>query len=137
MVFSPRDWSQAALLGSRRSHTRVIDDRFALGPTAKLVGSLALGAVLVYLLSRSATRVPPAPFVVLAVVWFAAVVHAFNLLDNIDGLAAGVGAISALGLAFVPVECCAPFAAILLMALAGSLVGFLPWNIAPGATVHG
>jgi UDP-N-acetylmuramyl pentapeptide phosphotransferase/UDP-N-acetylglucosamine-1-phosphate transferase len=28
------------------------------------------------------------------------VVHAFNLLDNIDGLAAGVGAIAASGLAF-------------------------------------
>src|SRR4029450_7181463 len=86
----------------------LIDDKFALGPTAKLVGSLALGALLVYLLSQSATRIPPAPFVVLAVAWFAAVVHAFNLLDNIDGLAAGVGAITAGGIGVVPPECGAP-----------------------------
>jgi len=130
LAFSTRDWSQAALLGSALGALvlGLIDDRFALGPTAKLVGSLALGAVLVYLLSRSAPRVPPAPFVILAVVWFAAVVHAFNLLDNIDGLAAGVGAISASGLAFVLLECGAPLAALLLVALAGGLVGFLPWN---------
>src|SRR5262245_15698594 len=68
----------------------VADDRFPLSPTAKLVASLALGAALVYLLSRSATRVLPPPLVVLAVIWFAVVVHAVNILDNMDGLAAGV-----------------------------------------------
>jgi len=131
LAFSDRDWNQVALVGSAFGALALglIDDRFALGPTAKLVGSLALGAVLVYLLSRSATLVPPAPFVILAVVWFAAVVHAFNLLDNIDGLAAGVGAITALGMAFVLLECGAPLAAIILVALAGALLGFLPWNM--------
>jgi UDP-GlcNAc:undecaprenyl-phosphate GlcNAc-1-phosphate transferase len=131
LAFSARDSSQVALLGSALGSLilGLIDDRFSLGPTAKLVGSLALGALLVYLLSQSATRVPPAPFVVLAVVWFAAVVHAVNLLDNIDGLAAGVGAITALGTAFVLVESAAPLAAVLLVALAGALLGFLPWNM--------
>jgi len=131
LAFSARDWSQIALLGSAIGALTLglVDDRFALGPTAKLVGSLALGAILVYLLSQSATHEPTAPFVVLAVVWFAAVVHAFNLLDNMDGLAAGVGAITALGLALVLLECGAPLAAVPLVALAGSLLGFLPWNM--------
>jgi UDP-GlcNAc:undecaprenyl-phosphate GlcNAc-1-phosphate transferase len=132
LAFSaPRDWNQVALLGSALGALilGLIDDRFALGPTAKLVGSLALGGLLVFLLSQSATRVPPASFVVLAAVWFAAVVHAVNLLDNMDGLAAGVGAITALGTAFVLLECGAPIAAILLVALAGALLGFLPWNM--------
>jgi UDP-GlcNAc:undecaprenyl-phosphate GlcNAc-1-phosphate transferase len=115
----------------------LIDDKITLGPTAKLVGSLAAGAALVYLLSRSATRLPPSPLVVLAVIWFAAVVHAVNLLDNIDGLAAGVGAITASGTAIVLLEYGAPGAAALLLALAGALLGFLPWNLHPARLFMG
>src|SRR5438552_958256 len=86
----------------------LIDDKVTLGPTAKLVGSLVVGAAAVYFLSQSAPFAPRAPVVVLAVVWFAVVVHAVNLLDNMDGLAAGVGAIAAFATAVVLTEWGAP-----------------------------
>jgi UDP-GlcNAc:undecaprenyl-phosphate GlcNAc-1-phosphate transferase len=115
----------------------VADDWFTLGPTAKLVGSLAGGAMLVYLLSRSASYVPPAPLIVLAIVWFAGVVHAVNIIDNIDGLAAGVSAITAGGTALVLVHYGYGDGAIVLLALAGALIGFLPWNLHPARLFMG
>jgi UDP-GlcNAc:undecaprenyl-phosphate/decaprenyl-phosphate GlcNAc-1-phosphate transferase len=115
----------------------IVDDRFTLGPTAKLVGSLAGGAALVYLLSRSAGSLPPAPMVVLAVVWFATVVHAVNIIDNIDGLAAGVSAITAVGTALVLLQYGYGDGALVLLALAGALVGFLPWNLHPARLFMG
>lgn len=115
----------------------IVDDRLTLSPTAKLVGSLVIGAVLVYLLSQYATRALSAPLVVLAVIWFAAVVHAVNLLDNIDGLAAGVGAITAFGTSLVLIESGARGPVLLLVALAGALLGFLPWNTHPARMFMG
>src|SRR5688500_12278780 len=68
----------------------VFDDWMPLGATAKLVGSLAVGGAVVSLFSATADSTPPATTILLAIVWFAGVVHSFNLLDNMDGLAAGV-----------------------------------------------
>jgi UDP-GlcNAc:undecaprenyl-phosphate GlcNAc-1-phosphate transferase len=65
---------------------------------------------------------------VLAIVWFAGVCHALNLLDNMDGLATGVGLIAALGLAVTEWAALGPVLAGLLVALAGALLGFLYWN---------
>ncbi|HXH07145.1 MAG TPA: hypothetical protein VNI83_11195 [Vicinamibacterales bacterium] len=109
----------------------LVDDRVGLGPTLKLVGSLAAGAALLFLLSQSARYTPPAPAIVLAVVWFAAVLHGVNLIDNIDGLAAGVCAIAALGVAAVLAEYGMNEPAAVSMALGGALLGFLPWNVHP------
>src|SRR5262245_12824742 len=96
MALGAHEWSMVVLLASALGGLvlGLVDDRLILGPTAKLMGSLVLGAALVYLLNQSATRVLSPPLVVLAVVWFAIVVHAVNILDNMDGLAAGVGAIT-------------------------------------------
>jgi UDP-GlcNAc:undecaprenyl-phosphate/decaprenyl-phosphate GlcNAc-1-phosphate transferase len=115
----------------------IVDDRFGLGPTAKLVASLAGGAALVYLLSRPALSVPSAPLVVLSVVWFAGVVHAVNIIDNIDGLAAGVSAITAVGTALVLIQYGYGEVAVVLFALAGALAGFLPWNLHPARMFMG
>lgn len=65
------------------------------------------------------------------VIWFWAVVNAMNLIDGLDGLCAGIGAISATTLflaGMIRGEAVLPFLAI---ALAGSLLGFLPHNIHP------
>ena len=59
-----------------------IDDRFRLSPLAKLVASLAIGAFLVFALAEpepDAAR--QALHTLVAIVWFAGVCHAFNLLD--------------------------------------------------------
>jgi UDP-GlcNAc:undecaprenyl-phosphate GlcNAc-1-phosphate transferase len=107
----------------------VLDDRLQLSPVAKLVASLAIGA---FLVSALASSVPgptiPTLYTLLATVWFAGVCHSINLLDNMDGLAAGAVLIATAFLAglFGGVMSL-PLVAI-LVALVGALLGFLYWN---------
>src|SRR5262245_27509605 len=115
----------------------LVDDRVKLTPTAKLVGSLAVGAGLVFFLGRAGAGLPAAPLVLLSIAWFAGIVHAFNLLDNMDGLATGIGAITAAGCAGVLAATGASSPALLLVALAGALIGFLPWNTSPARMFMG
>lgn len=56
--------------------------------------------------------------------------NAVNLVDGQDGLAGGLGAIAALGLAWLAARS-GQDAAVLGLALAGALVGFLVWNRPP------
>jgi UDP-GlcNAc:undecaprenyl-phosphate GlcNAc-1-phosphate transferase len=117
-----------------------IDDRLQLSPIAKLVWSLTIGAVLVFTLGALESDAAPwlqMLLAVTAIIWFGGAVHAFNLLDNMDGLAGGIGAISALTLMLVfQGEIGAPLA-ILLASLAGALAGFLVWNSYPSRLFMG
>jgi UDP-GlcNAc:undecaprenyl-phosphate GlcNAc-1-phosphate transferase len=106
----------------------VLDDRLQLSPLAKLVSSLIVGAFLVFALSRSQPEGLTVAQTLVATVWFAGVCHALNLLDNMDGLAAGVGLIAAAFLAWLLFEPLGPALVLLLAALAGALTGFLYWN---------
>lgn len=107
----------------------VLDDRLQLSPVAKLVASLAIGA---FLVSALAASVPgpavPTVYTLLATIGFAGLCHAINLLDNMDGLAAGVVLIAAAFLAgLFGGDLGLPLIA-LLVAVAGALLGFLCWN---------
>ena len=64
----------------------------------------------------------------LTLLWFVAIANAFNLIDGLDGLAAGVGFFSALSLFLLAVLASNPFMAAIAAALAGALLGFLPHN---------
>jgi UDP-GlcNAc:undecaprenyl-phosphate GlcNAc-1-phosphate transferase len=63
--------------------------------------------------------------------WLVAVSNAFNLIDGLDGLAAGVGVFSTLSLFFLSVAQGRSFEAATSVALAGALLGFLPHNFNP------
>ena len=107
----------------------VLDDRLQLSPVAKLVASLATGAFLVFALAGvGPDGALPSIYTLVATVWFAGICHAMNLLDNMDGLAAGVGLIAALFLAALLTSFLGPTLVVLLTALAGALLGFLYWN---------
>ncbi len=115
----------------------LLDDRVSLSPLAKLVASLACGALVVFGLAVLTGVRPSAPLVLLLVVSYGAVCHALNLLDNMDGLAGGIGLIAALGLAFAFSGQLAPTSVRLLLALSGSLAGFLVWNAHPARLFMG
>ena len=107
----------------------ILDDRLQLSPLAKLVASLAIGAFLVFALAGAEPEAAlPSLFTLVATVWFAGICHAMNLLDNMDGLAAGVGLIAAVFLAALLASLLGPALVVLLTALAGALLGFLYWN---------
>ncbi len=106
----------------------VLDDRLQLSPLAKLVCSLIAGAFLVFALSRGQPEGLTSVQTLVATTWFAGLCHAVNLLDNMDGLAAGVALIAALFLAWLLFDSLGPALVLLLTALAGALLGFLYWN---------
>jgi UDP-GlcNAc:undecaprenyl-phosphate/decaprenyl-phosphate GlcNAc-1-phosphate transferase len=115
----------------------VLDDRFRLSPLLKLVSSLIVGALAVFVESASQGRSLPWPGTLIAVIWFSGVVHALNLLDNMDGAAAGVGIIAIAFLAglFAPVF--GGFVVLYLVAAIGGLAGFLCWNYKPAKLFMG
>jgi UDP-GlcNAc:undecaprenyl-phosphate GlcNAc-1-phosphate transferase len=57
--------------------------------------------------------------------------NSFNLLDNMDGLAAGIAAIAALGLALVAGLVPGSGSSVVAAALAGACLGFMPFNYRP------
>ena len=115
----------------------VLDDRFRLSPLAKLVSSLIIGAFLVFSLTRRPDNGVPWTYTLVATIWFAGVCHAFNLLDNMDGLAGGVAVIAAAFLAWLLSSMLGAPVVVLLVALCGALIGFLYWNRPPARLFMG
>ena len=66
-----------------------------------------------------------------SLLWIVGVTNALNLLDGLDGLAAGVGAIISATLTVIAWQAGEPFGVFLGLALVGALLGFLPHNFAP------
>ncbi|NLG35758.1 MAG: undecaprenyl/decaprenyl-phosphate alpha-N-acetylglucosaminyl 1-phosphate transferase, partial [Lentisphaerae bacterium] len=80
----------------------VLDDRLEWKPRWKLAGQV-LGAVAAYLLDVRFGRVLGLPVpvgldLVATIVWFVAMVNAFNLIDGMDGVATGMAITGGLGL---------------------------------------
>lgn len=73
----------------------------------------------------------------LTVLWIVGITNAFNLLDNMDGLAAGLAAISSLTIFAVAVSSGQFLVAALAMGLAGCTVGFLRHNFHPARVYMG
>lgn len=100
------------------------DDRFDLPAPARLVAQLGIGAVIAVIQPVHLPGWFGVPLVMAACV---VLINGFNLLDGLDMLAAGVGAVAAVGFAVI-----VPGPARLMAAsLAGALVGFLWYNRPP------
>ena len=105
----------------------MVDDARPLPPWVRVVLQASAGLLLV----GGGYRLEPlgvlgAPGLVVATV---ACCNAVNMVDGQDGLAAGLGAIAALGLAAI--LSLGSFETALALALAGALVGFVVWNRTP------
>lgn len=74
----------------------------------------------------------------LTIGWIVGITNAINLIDGLDGLSSGVTLISCLSLLIVFSLNGSPIIAVILItALAGSIVGFLPYNFNPAKTYIG
>lgn len=75
------------------------------------------------------------------VMWIVGVTNTINLVDGLDGLAAGISAIVSLALAYIAFIHGETFGVTVvyctLTALAGACVGFLPYNFSPAKTFMG
>ncbi len=75
---------------------------------------------------------------ILTVGWIIGITNAINLIDGLDGLSSGVCLISCLSLLIIFSLNGSPILAIILItALAGAIVGFLPFNFSPAKTFIG
>jgi UDP-GlcNAc:undecaprenyl-phosphate/decaprenyl-phosphate GlcNAc-1-phosphate transferase len=113
----------------------VLGNRFKVG--FKLGGQVLAAVVLVAGGIRTDFLYYDALNVALTLVWVVGITNAFNLLDNMDGLSAGVAFVASLVLlvnAWVLGEF---FISLVLVALMGSLLGFLVYNWHPASIFLG
>ena len=112
----------------------LLDDLFSLGPIPKLAAQLA-AAMLVIFNGLTISGLISNDFLagVVALIWLVGMTNAFNLLDNMDGLAATLAAIAALFFAVDAVTVHKSHAVLVLaLALAFACAGFLPFNLRLG-----
>ena len=116
----------------------LIDDRKALGPYVKLVAQLAIASALVIGFDiRALEALGYVPSVVLSVLWIVGVTNAFNFLDNMDGLSAGVAAVCAAAFLITTITIGQWFVAATLALLLGATLGFLCFNFNPATIFMG
>ena len=117
----------------------LIDDRRALGPYSKLLVQLAAVTALAASLKelRILTALGPAASMVLTILWITAITNAFNFLDNMDGLSAGVSAVCTAAFLITTLSIHQWFVAAALALLLGALAGFLCFNFAPASIFMG
>ena len=73
----------------------------------------------------------------ITVIWIVAITNAVNLIDGLDGLACGVSTISSMSMLVIALVLREGEVAILLAALAGGCIGFLPYNLNPAKIFMG
>ncbi len=124
----------------------VVDDLYRLPPWAKLVGQLAAALILVaYGIQIEKITNPWGGFIYfgmwsipVTVIWVLSFTNALNLIDGLDGLAAGVAVIASITFFFVAVQTGQPPVALYLTAaVAGAGLGFLPYNFHPARIFMG
>ena len=134
-------WARFAPLSLGALALGLCDDRFSIKPGVKLLGQTAL-AVAAYAAGLRVqnvlgTRMPVAADFAATVAWYVALMNAFNLIDGVDGLAAGIATIAAGGMALSLVVRRAPGDALLFLGLAGACAGFLRYNFYPARVFLG
>ena len=125
----------------------IVDDIKTIKPFTKLIGQLLAAIVAVIAGIRiDGITLPFLNFpdihqvtsIILTIIWIIIVTNAINLTDGIDGLSSGISVISAVSLLIIFVLNGSSMVSIVLIAaLAGALVGFLPFNFSPAKTFIG
>ena len=116
----------------------LVDDRRALGPLFKLFAQLAVTTAFVVVFDvRALTALGYVPSVIVTVLWITGITNAFNFLDNMDGLSAGVGAVCTAAFLITAMTIGQWFVAAMLALLLGALLGFLCFNFYPASIFMG
>ena len=150
LIFLPVDRTLISIIvgGTIIFISGIIDDIKGLSPRAKLV--FQIGAAIVLILgdvkiealtnpfTKSSKLIPLNGFgIPITIFWIVGITNTLNLIDGLDGLAAGVAMIASLSFLFVANK----FDYISIMAIssivAGSCLGFLPYNFNPAKIFMG
>ena len=130
----------------------ILDDTRGVSAIGKLAGQVLVAGLVVllgvqllyfYFPGQGVLSLSPDLAVPLTVLWIVALMNAVNLVDGLDGLAAGMVAIAASAFFAYMVrtpgggEVEASVAALLAAVVAGVTLGFLPWNFHPAKIFMG
>ncbi len=116
--------------------TGLLDDFHPLHPSAKLVAQILSGCIVLLSgiqvdLASSWLAIP------LTIGWLVLVMNAFNLMDNMDGLSAGIGAIAGAFCTWHALQAGQIGVAIVSAGLTGATIGFLQFNLPPAKIFMG
>ena len=115
----------------------LIDDLRQVSPLWRLIAEVSAASIVWSLGNGTAVTTVETVDLILTVLWFVGITNAFNLLDNMDGLAAGLAAISSMTIFAVAGTNGQFLVAGLAVALAGCTVGFLRLNFHPARIYMG
>ncbi len=148
LLFAPQDRAFHGLFGGALLIVAMgaLDDLLDLPPLVRLGGERGAaacavrgGAVFGTLSLPGGGFLPlPEPLAAgLTIFWIVSCTNAVNLIDGLDGLAAGLAAIGSLSLLGAALSLSSPAVAALLAALGGACLGFLPDNRSPARIFMG
>jgi len=151
LIAGPKDLDHHKILGLMASSFVIAlvgfaDDTKGLTPRRKLAYQVA-AALLATLFGFTIMKVsnpfgphfdvPALIGILITVFWMVGFTNAVNLLDGLDGLAAGVVAIITGSLFFAALKGNTPTVALLALAVTGTALGFLPHNFYPAKIFMG
>ncbi len=106
-----------------------LDDKHELRPRAKFAGQFLVAALVAASGARITVFVPSVVFsYAVTILWILTVVNAFNFMDNMNGLCAGLGAIGAYNFAIIAGADNQYLVGLIAFLTFGALLGFLPYN---------
>ncbi len=106
-----------------------LDDKYELRPAVKFGGQLAIAALVAMAKVRITLFVPNTAFsYAITILWILTVINAFNFMDNMNGLCAGLGAISAWFFGLIAALDGQYLVVLTGLVACGALLGFLPHN---------
>lgn len=129
--------------------TGAIDDLVSLNPWVKLLLQIVAALVAVLHGVRIEVLMNPALWssadylvlggwsIPITIFWIVAITNSVNLIDGLDGLAVGVSAISSVTMLVIALLVADANVAIILAALVGACVGFMPYNLNPAKIFMG
>ncbi|MGE0481974.1 MAG: glycosyltransferase family 4 protein [Phycisphaerae bacterium] len=129
----------AIVLGALAMHALgLVDDLRPLGAQPKLIALVAIGALVSWQGDvRIGEFAHPAISIGATTLWIVVIANAFNFLDNMDGLSAGVAAICIAGLVTCGVLAGQVLVPVMGCLFLGAIVGFLVFNFPPARIFMG
>ena len=115
----------------------LIDDIIHVKPYQKLIGQVMGASLIVYYGLSLPWSGSPSLNMAITIFWLVGITNAINLLDNMDGLAAGIAAIAAAFLSASFIVNGRPAEALMLGVFTAALVGFLAYNSNPATIFMG
>ena len=127
----------------------ILDDKYALPAVPKFVVQIAAALIAVAAGNRIDVLSNPNIFSAnpvwqlgwlaypVTVIWIVAITNSVNFIDGLDGLACGVSTISAATMLVIALLVSEQDVAVMMAALAGACIGFLPYNFNPAKIFMG